>query len=94
MNSDRLRRRTRRCTTMVAAAMEESWGRLPALHMESITATIATVIADGVASGEFRVNRRDLRRLNAHAPRWARFFHPQLIAEEMWPTGPVPPWIR
>src|ERR1700732_4771596 len=39
---------------MVAVAMEENW-EVCRMHMESIIATIGTVIADGAASGEFRV---------------------------------------
>src|SRR5690348_5849244 len=39
---------------MVAVAMEEDWD-VCRMHMEAIIATIATVVADGAASGEFRV---------------------------------------
>ena len=64
---------------MVAAAMEEDWDVCKA-HMECIIGTIAAVIADGVASGEFRVAD-----VNAAAhctcAAMARFFHPQLIAD-------------
>src|SRR5258706_4360172 len=51
MNSDRYVADSK-MHDMVAAAMEESWD-VCKLHMESITATIAAVIADGVASCEF-----------------------------------------
>src|ERR1700736_1491113 len=39
---------------MGAVAMEEDWD-VCRMHMESIIATIGTVVADGAASGEFRV---------------------------------------
>ncbi len=49
---------------MVACAMEESW-EVCVAHMLRITETIGSVIADGVASGEFEVARsaggRDVR---------------------------------
>ena len=38
---------------MVAIAMEENWDVCKS-HMECITGMFAAVIADGVASGEFR----------------------------------------
>jgi len=86
MNSDRYVADSK-MHDMVAAAMEESWDGCR-LHMESITATIATVIADGVASGEFRVTD-----VNAAAQctctAMSRFFHPQLIAECANKPGPT-----
>jgi AcrR family transcriptional regulator len=64
---------------MVAIAMEEDWD-VCKMHMETIVGTIATVIADGVASGEFRVADVGVA---AHCTCVAmvRFFHPQLIAD-------------
>ena len=64
---------------MVAIAMEENWD-VCKLHMETITGTIAAVLADGVASGEFHV--ADVR-VTAHCVcvAMSRFFHPQLIAQ-------------
>jgi AcrR family transcriptional regulator len=64
---------------MVAAAMEENWD-VCKMHMECITDTIAAVIAEGVASGEFRVG--DVRvAADCTCAAMVRFFHPQLIAE-------------
>ena len=86
MNSDRYVADSK-MHDMVAAAMEESWD-VCKLHMESITATIAAVIADGVASGEFHVTD-----VNAAAQctctAMSRFFHPQLIAECADKPGPT-----
>src|ERR1700756_2900665 len=63
---------------MVAAAMEENWD-VCTVHMQCITDTIAAVIADGVASGEFRVG--DVRvAADCTCAAMVRFFHPQLIA--------------
>src|SRR5690349_23524089 len=64
---------------MVAAAMEEDWD-VCRMHMEAIIATIATVVADGVASGEFRVADVNVA-ANCTCAAMVRFFHPQLIAD-------------
>src|SRR5215467_4036059 len=64
---------------MVAVAMEENWD-VCKLHMETITGTIAAVIADGVASGEFHVADVTTAAL-CTCTAMSRFFHPQLIAE-------------
>lgn len=64
---------------MVAVAMEEDWEGCKA-HIDFITAAIATVIADGVASGEFRVSNVELAAL-CTCTSMCRFFHPQLIAQ-------------
>jgi hypothetical protein len=64
---------------MVAAAMEENWEGCR-LHMETITASIAAVIADGVASGEFRVSDVNVA-AHCTCAAMVRFFHPQLIAD-------------
>jgi len=85
MNSDRYVADSK-MHDMVAAAMEESWD-VCRLHMECITATIATVIAEGVASGEFRVT--DVATAaQCTCTAMARFFHPQLIAECADKPGP------
>jgi AcrR family transcriptional regulator len=63
---------------MVAVAMEENWDVCKS-HMECITAAIATVIADGVASGEFRVPDVGLAAI-CTCTAMMRFFHPQMIA--------------
>jgi len=86
MNSDRYVADSK-MHDMVAAAMEESWDGCR-LHMESITATIATVIADGVASGEFRVTDVTAA-AQCTCTAMARFFHPQLIAECADRPGPT-----
>jgi AcrR family transcriptional regulator len=64
---------------MVAAAMEENWEGCR-LHMESLTGTIAIVVADGVAAGEFHVADVNVA-ANCACAAMARFFHPQLIAD-------------
>ena len=64
---------------MVAVAMEEDWD-VCRMHMEAIIATIATVIADGVASGEFRATDVNVA-ANCACAAMVRFFHPQLIAD-------------
>jgi AcrR family transcriptional regulator len=64
---------------MVAVAMEEDWD-VCRMHMECIIATIAVVIADGVASGEFRVADVNVA-ANCTCAAMVRFFHPQLIAD-------------
>jgi len=78
MNSDRYLADAK-MHDMVAAAMEENWDVCKA-HMECITDTIGAVIADGVASGEFRVADVNIA---AHCTCAAmiRFFHPQIIAD-------------
>src|SRR5258708_32388751 len=63
----------------VPAPMEEHWD-VCKLHMESIPGTIAAVIADGVASGEFRVTDVTTA-AHCTCTAMSRFFHPQLIAE-------------
>ena len=71
---------------MVAIAMEESWEVcLP--HMQRITETIAAVIADGVASGEFKAPDVPLAAMCA-CTAMIRFFHPQMIAQSANKPGP------
>jgi AcrR family transcriptional regulator len=64
---------------MVAVAMEEDWEGCKA-HIDCLTASIATVIADGVASGEFKVPDVELAAV-CTCTSMVRFFHPQLIAQ-------------
>jgi len=64
---------------MVAVAMEEDWD-VCRMHMETIIGTIGAVIADGVASGEFRVADVNVA-ANCTCAAMVRFFHPQLIAD-------------
>ena len=72
---------------MVAIAMEESWDVCVA-HMELIASTIGAVIAQGVATGEFRETDVPLA---AHCACTAmmRFFHPQMIAQCATKPGPT-----
>jgi len=72
---------------MVAVAMEENWD-VCKLHMEGITGTIAAVIADGVASGEFHVADVNVAAL-CTCTAMSRFFHPQLIAQCADKPGPT-----
>jgi AcrR family transcriptional regulator len=71
---------------MVAAAMEENW-EVCKLHMECITGTIAAVIADGVATGEFRAADVDVA-ARCTCAAMIRFFHPQMIAFSANKPGP------
>jgi AcrR family transcriptional regulator len=86
MNSDRYVADSK-MHDMVAAAMEENWD-VCRLHMECITGAIATVIADGVASGEFPVTDVNAAAL-CTCTAMVRFFHPQLIAECADKPGPT-----
>jgi AcrR family transcriptional regulator len=71
---------------MVAVAMEENWEVCEA-HMLLITEIIGSMIAKGMASGEFEV--ADLQ-LSAMCTTTAmmRFFHPQMIAQCAKKPGP------
>src|ERR1700680_2731318 len=66
---------------MVEIAMEESWDVCVA-HMQCITETIAGVIAQGVASGEFEPPDVPLAAF-CTCTAMMRFFHPQMIAQAM-----------
>jgi AcrR family transcriptional regulator len=71
---------------MVEIAMQESWEVcLP--HMQTITATIADVIAQGVASGEFEAPDVPLAAMCV-CTAMMRFFHPQMIAQCADKPGP------
>jgi len=71
---------------MVEIAMEESWEVCKA-HMERITESIAGVIGQGVASGEFDARDVPLAAMCA-CTAMMRFFHPQMIAQAMNKPGP------
>jgi len=72
---------------MVAIAMEEDWDVCVA-HMQLITETIGSVIAQGAASGEFEVADLQLAALCA-CTAMIRFFHPQMIAQTSNKPGPT-----
>jgi AcrR family transcriptional regulator len=72
---------------MVAVAMEENWDVCKA-HMEFVTGVIGTVIAAGIASGEFHVPDAGAAAMCTCAA-MVRFFHPQLIAESAGKPGPT-----
>ena len=72
---------------MVEIAMEESWDVCVA-HMELITTTIGSVIAQGVATGEFEVADLPVAALCA-CTGMMRFFHPQMIAQCANKPGPT-----
>jgi hypothetical protein len=71
---------------MVAIAMEESWEVCEA-HMLLITEIIGSVIAQGVASGEFQVPDLQLAAM-CTCTAMMRFFHPQMIAQCATKPGP------
>src|SRR3981189_3713355 len=71
---------------MVAIAMEESW-EVCVAHMQRITETIAAVIAEGAASGEFEAPDVPLAAMCA-CTAMMRFFHPQMIAQCANKPGP------
>ncbi len=71
---------------MVEIAMEESW-EVCVAHMERITHTIAAVIGEGAASGEFEAPDVPLAAMCATTA-MMRFFHPQMIAQCANKPGP------
>jgi AcrR family transcriptional regulator len=71
---------------MVEIAMEEDWD-VCVTHMEQITGTIGSVIAEGAASGEFEVADLQVAALCA-CTGMMRFFHPQMIAQCANKPGP------
>ena len=78
MNSDRYAGDSK-MHEMVAAAMEENWDVCKA-HVDCIIGITRSVIADGVASGEFHTSDVGVAAL-CTCTAMMRFFHPQLIAE-------------
>jgi AcrR family transcriptional regulator len=71
---------------MVEIAMEEDWG-VCVTHMELITETVGSVIAEGAATGEFEVTDVPLAAMCA-CTGMMRFFHPQMIAQCANKSGP------
>jgi AcrR family transcriptional regulator len=71
---------------MVAIAMEEDWD-VCVTHMQLITETIGSVIAQGAATGEFEVRDIPLAAMCA-CTGMIRFFHPQMIAQCATKPGP------
>jgi AcrR family transcriptional regulator len=72
---------------MVEIAMEESWDVCVA-HMQTITESIGGLIAQGAASGEFRVSDVPTAALCTCTAK-VRFFHPQMIAQAADKPGPT-----
>ena len=72
---------------MVAIAMEEDWEVCNA-HIMLITRTMGSVIAQGVASGEFEVADLEQAALCC-CTGMLRFFHPQMIAQCAHKPGPT-----
>jgi AcrR family transcriptional regulator len=72
---------------MVEIAVQESWDVCVA-HMQCITETIAGVIAEGAASGEFETPDVPLAAM-CTCSAMVRFFHPQLIAQCAGKPGPT-----
>jgi AcrR family transcriptional regulator len=72
---------------MVAVAMEENWD-VCKQHSECLTGMIAAIVADGVASGEFRV--ADVATTaQCIGTAFIRFCHPMLIAQCADKPGPT-----
>src|SRR6202140_4013974 len=71
---------------MVEIAMEESW-EVCVAHMQRLTETIAQVIAEGAASGEFDAPDVPLAAM-CTCTAMVRFFHPQMIAQAASKPGP------
>jgi AcrR family transcriptional regulator len=72
---------------MVEIAMQESW-QVCVAHMQLITESVASVIAQGVASGEFEVPDMAIASLCV-CTSMMRFFHPQMIAQCVDKPGPT-----
>jgi AcrR family transcriptional regulator len=71
---------------MVAIAMEESW-EVCVAHMQDLTETIGSVIAEGAASGEFAAPDVPAAAM-CTCTAMMRFFHPQMIAQCADKPGP------
>src|SRR5258708_4931824 len=72
---------------MVEIAMQEDWDVCLA-HMEMITRTIGSVVAQGAATGEFEVADLQVAALCA-CTGMIRFFHPHMIAQTANKPGPT-----
>jgi len=71
---------------MVEIAMQQDW-EVCVAHIHRITETIAAVIAQGVASGEFSAPDVPLA-ATCTCTAMVRFFHPQMIAQAATKPGP------
>jgi AcrR family transcriptional regulator len=71
---------------MVEIAMQESW-EVCVAHMNTLTGSIAALIAQGVASGEFEAGDVSLAAMCV-CTGMMRFFHPQMIAQCVGKPGP------
>jgi len=78
MNSDRYAGDSK-IHEMVAVAMEENWDVCKA-HIDTIVGLTASVIADGVAAGEFHASDVGIAAL-CTLTAVVRFIHPELMAE-------------
>jgi hypothetical protein len=67
--------------------MEENW-EVCKQHMECIVGTIAAIIADGVAAGEFHVADVEVA-ARCTCATMVKFFHPQFIADNAGKPGPT-----
>ena len=74
---------------MVEIAMEESWEACVA-HMQTIVESIAGVVAQGVASGEFEAPDVPQTAL-CICQSMIGYFHPQMIAQAISKPKPHPP---
>ncbi|HZR86689.1 MAG TPA: TetR family transcriptional regulator [Bradyrhizobium sp.] len=72
---------------MVEIAMQESW-EVCVTHIQTITESIGALIAQGAASGEFRVSDVPAAAL-CTCTAMVRFFHPQMIAQAADKPGPT-----
>jgi AcrR family transcriptional regulator len=70
---------------MVEIAMEESW-EVCVAHMQTVVESIAGVIAQGVASGEFETTDVPLAAM-CTCQAMVGYFHPQMIAQAMNKPG-------
>jgi AcrR family transcriptional regulator len=72
---------------MVEIAMQESWDVCVA-HMQTVTESIGGLVAQGAATGEFKVTDVPTAAL-CTCTAMMRFFHPQMIAQAMDKPGPT-----
>ena len=72
---------------MVAIAMEEDW-KVCDTHLELLVTIVGQVIAEGMASGEFKAADPMTTALCVFSS-MVRFFHPQIIAQCATKPGPT-----
>jgi AcrR family transcriptional regulator len=72
---------------MVEIAMQESW-EVCVTHMQTVTESIGGLVAQGAATGEFKVTDVSTAAL-CTCTAMMRFFHPQMIAQAMDKPGPT-----